>query len=379
MINNYEKFFIKDFSIFKDKKVIVRLDLNMPTNQYGEITDISRLEAVIPFLKDLSFASAKIIIISHFGEKGESLKGVADLLATHINFVKFVGGTDFSFIKEKAEELKSGDAIILENVRLFPGEMENVESLSRNLASLANIYINDAFSVSHREQASVVGIPKYLLSFFGPTFQKEVTNLSKLLTPKKPALLILGGAKISTKMNLIKRYLDQEVKVFVGGALANNIFKQKGVEVGDSFIDPKSSIAESVLYNNDLLTPTDVTLSNGSKKVLTELKPGDKIVDCGKETIEGIKETIEKANTVIMNGPIGLYEEGFKYGTEALLTLIANKKDGVTFIGGGDTLAVAKGLDIMHKFSYVSLSGGAMLTYLGEGTLPGIEAIINTK
>ncbi len=379
MINNYEKFFIKDFQILKDKRVIVRLDLNLPINNDGGIGDTSRLDEIIPFLKELSFSSAKIIILSHFGSKGESIESVANILSSRLPFIKFISGTDFNFIKGKINEMKSGDALILENVRLFPGETENVESVARNFASFGEVYINDAFSVSHREHSSIVGIPKYLLSFFGPTFEKELINLSKLLTPNKPALLILGGAKISTKIDLIKRYLDQDVKVFVGGALANNIFKQRGVEVGDSLVDTKANLIASVLFHSNLIVPTDVVLSNNEERLINELKKGDTIVDCGKETVEELKKIIEESNTVIMNGPVGLYEEGFNFGTESILTLIANKKNGTTFIGGGDTLVVAKGLDILKRFSYVSLSGGAMLKYLAEGTLVGIDAVTNAK
>ena len=189
----FTEYTIADLTTLKDKKVIIRLDLNLPYEN-GIITDKSRLEEIIPYIKQLSFAGAKIIILSHFGEKGESIKPVAELVEKTFSGIKFIEGTDINKIKEETDKIVGGDGIIIENTRMFKGETDNTPSCARDFASLGDIFINDAFSVSHREHASVVGITKYVLSYFGPTFIKEITHLSEAATPEKPALLIIGGA-----------------------------------------------------------------------------------------------------------------------------------------------------------------------------------------
>ncbi|MEI6810903.1 MAG: phosphoglycerate kinase [Candidatus Nomurabacteria bacterium] len=372
--NDWSKYTITDLSTLKGKRVIVRLDLNLPYDK-GQITDRTRLDEVIPFIKQLSFAGAKIIILSHFGEKGESIKPVANLLIKTIVGIRFVEGTDIENIKKEIESISLGDGIIIENTRMFAGEKDNIPSCARDFASLGDIFINDAFSVAHREHASVVGIPNYLLSYFGPTFIKEITNLSSAAHPEKPALLIIGGAKISTKLNLIKNYLDQGVKVFVGGAMVHNIFKQRGLEIGESFYDPTYSPPES-LYNHPLLiTPIDVILLGNTEVTIDKIPKNGVVVDCGKKTLKNLDEIINSSKTIIVNGPLGLYEKGFYYGTEHMLTSVANVIGAKTYIGGGDTVLVAEKVNILKKIGFVSLGGGAMLDFLANGTLPGIDAV----
>ncbi len=376
MINTtWPKAVLKEIENLKDRRVLLRLDLNLPVNG-GEISDLSRLRAVIPFIEKLSFNGAKVIILSHFGEKGESIKPVADLLIKSLPFAKFFPSLNFDEINEELNHLKSGEIIMLENVRMFDGETDNLPSLARNLASLGDVFINDAFSVAHREHASVVGIPKHLLSYFGPTFEKELSHLSKIITPKKPALLILGGSKISTKIKLIKRYLDQGIKVFVGGALAHNIFKQRGYEIGESLYD-KDIILPANIYNHpDLIVPIDVVLANGDKVKLEKIPKDAKIMDCGEKTlVEIMSKLIQESNTIIMNGPLGLYEAGYMHGTERTLAFMAQKPRESTYIGGGDTVSAASSINALDNIGYVSLGGGAMLEYLANGTLPGIDAV----
>lgn len=372
--NDWLKYTITDLSTLKGKKVILRLDLNLPYDA-GQITDRTRLDEVIPFIKQLIFAGAKIIILSHFGEKGESIEPVADLVVKSLSGIKFIEGTDIENIKKEIDMLQLGDGAIIENTRMFTGEKDNTPSCARDFASLGDIFINDAFSVSHRAHASVVGITNYVLSYFGPTFIKELTNLSVAAHPEKPALLIIGGAKISTKLNLIHHYLDQGVRVFVGGAMVHNIFKQRGLEIGESFYDPTYNAPES-LYNHPLLiTPTDVVLLDGKEVNIDKIPKGGVVVDCGKKTLQMLDEEIKKSKTIIVNGPLGLYEKGFYYGTEHMLTSVANAIDAKTYIGGGDTVLVADKIHILKKMSFVSLGGGAMLDYLANGTLPGIDAV----
>lgn len=371
---DWSKYTITDLSILKGKRVILRLDLNLPYDE-GKITDRTRLDTVIPFIKELSFTGAKIIILSHFGEKNESIKPVADLVVKSLSGMKFIEGTDIEIIKREIDSLPLGDGAVIENTRLFSGEKDNTPSCARNFASLGDVYINNAFSVSHREHASVVGITKYILSYFGPTFVKELINLSAALKPEKPALLIVGGSKISTKLDLIKHYLDQNVKVFAGGAMVHNIFKDRGLEIGDSFYDPTYESPES-LYNHPLLViPDDVLLSDGREVTIDKIPKNGIAVDCGKETLKNLDILIKESRTIIVNGPLGLYEKGFYYGTEHMLTSVSNAVDAKTYIGGGDTVLVAEKAHILDKIGFVSLGGGAMLDYLANGTLPGIDAI----
>lgn len=372
--NDWSKYTITDLSTLKDKRVILRLDLNLPYDN-GKITDTTRLDEVIPFIKQLSFAGAKIIILSHFGEKGESIKPVADLVVKSLFGIKFVEGTNIEYIKKEIDNLPLGDGIVIENTRMFIGEKDNTPSCARDFASLGDVFINDAFSVSHRNHASVVGITKYTLSYFGPTFIKELTNLSQAINPTKPALLIIGGAKISTKLDLIKHYLDQGTKVFVGGAMVHNIFKERGQEIGESFYDKTYNPPES-LYNHPLLiTPEDVILIDNTEVSIDKIPKNGVVVDCGKKTLKNLDKIINESKTIIVNGPLGLYEKGFYYGTEHMLTSVANAIGAKTYIGGGDTVLVAEKAHILNKIGFVSLGGGAMLDFLANGTLPGIDAV----
>ncbi len=375
---DWSKYTITDLTTLKGKRVLVRVDLNLPYDN-GKVTDRARLDEIIPFIKQLSFAGAKTILLSHFGEKGGSIQPVADMLTKTLPGVTFIPGTDVEVIKNKIDSLALGDAVLLENTRLFKGETDNTPTCARNFASLGEIFINDAFSVSHREHASVVGIANYMLSYFGPTLVKEITHLSRAAHPEKPALLIIGGAKISTKLGLIKHYLDQGVHVFIGGAMAHNILKKRGFEIGKSLYDPNYDAAES-LYNHPLLiAPIDVILEDGREVKVEEMPADGVMVDCGKETLKQLDEQIAKAHTIITNGPLGLYEKGFMYGTEHMLTSVGNATNATTYIGGGDTVLVAEKAHVLSKIGFVSLGGGAMLDFLANGTLPGIDAVTKQK
>lgn len=374
----WQKKVIENFDALKDKTIVVRLDLNVPTEN-GIVTDTTRMDAVVPFLSKLSSSGAKMVLLSHLGEKGESLLPVARELSKKLPFVSFMPSLEFDAIRETVKNLSSGNALILENVRIFPGETENVDSLASFFSSLGDIYINDAFSVSHRNHTSVTGIPKHLLSFIGPTFARELAHLSPILSPKKPALLIIGGAKISTKLSLIKRYLDQGVQVFVGGAMVHNIFLARGMNIGKSLFDKDSHVPEEVVNHPNLLVPTDVVLATSETVSANEVPMDGIIVDCGKETLEILGKPIKEAETIIMNGPLGLYEKGWMHGTEYTLAMLGARPKEVTFIGGGDTVAAATKVHALDKIGFVSLGGGAMLDYLASGTLVGIDAVTESK
>lgn len=362
-----------DLRTLKGKTVIVRADWNMPVVD-GIVTDTSRFDVNVNFLEHLSAAGAKIVLLTHFGEKGESLLPVANHVTAKLPFITFTPSFDFNELKKIAGELSEGKGILLENVRLFKGETDNLTTLAESFASLGDVFINDAFSVAHRAHASVVGIPEYKPSYFGPTFEREISNLTRALTPTTPALLIVGGAKISTKLALIKQYLDQGVKVFVGGAMVHNIWKEQGIEIGTSLYDDKYRLPEGFKNNPLLVTPVDVVLSTGDIVDTTAIPKDGIVVDCGPKTAELVASIVAMSNTVIANGPLGLYEKGWLKGSETILTNLSQAKV-TSYIGGGDTVSVANSLHLLDKFSFVSLGGGAMLDFLASGTLPGIDAV----
>ncbi len=364
---------IPDLRTLKGKRVIVRVDWNVPMNN-GQITDTSRFDVNVPFLQHLATSGAKIIILTHFGEKGESLTDVAGHVTKNLSFISFNPSFDFTELEKASHQLAEGSGILLENVRLFKGETENLASTGDSFATLGDIFINDAFSVAHRTHASVVALAERRLSYFGPTFLRELENLTKALNPVSPALMIIGGAKISTKLELIKKYLDKGVKVFVGGAMVHNIWYEQGYEIGKSLYDPQYKLPENFINHPLLITPIDVILENGDKVAARSIPKDATVVDCGPETIELVNKIVMISNTVIANGPLGLYEKGWLAGSEKILTNLANAH-ATTYIGGGDTVTVAHKLGLLQKFNFVSLGGGAMLDFLSSGTLPGIDAV----
>lgn len=362
-----------DLRTLRGKRVIVRVDWNVPVND-GQITDTSRFDVSVPFLQHLSSAGAKIIILTHFGEKGESLENVAKHVTKNLPFITFTPSFDFNILEKTTHDLAEGSGILLENVRLFQGETENSTELADSFASLGEVFINDAFSVAHRTHASVVALAERKLSYFGPTFERELEHLTQALTPTQPALLIVGGAKIATKLDLIKKYLDQGVKVFVGGAMVHNIWSEQGIVIGKSLYDPQYRLQESFVRHPLLITPIDVVLATGETVPVKSIPKDGVVVDCGPQTVEMVNKMVSVSNTVIANGPLGLYEKGWLAGSEHILTNLADSKV-TSYIGGGDTVTVAHKLGLLQKFTFVSLGGGAMLDFLSSGTLPGIDAI----
>lgn len=368
---------LTDYSSLKGKRVLVRLDWNMPIVD-GKITDTSRADVTFEFLKELSFAGAKTVLMTHFGEKGESIAPIVSYIKQHVPYITFNQSLSFDELHVAVNNLEEGTGVLLENVRMWNGDTDNLPSLGRSFASLGDIFINNAFSVSHREHASVVGVARNMLSYFGPLFVRELEHLEKALTPEKPALLIVGGAKIKTKLKLIENYLDKGVRVFVGGAMVHDIWKAKGVQVGQSLCDGTTKLSETFLNHPLLMTPLDVVLATGETVPYYNIPANGVVVDCGEDTVKLIRDTLQHAKTVIVNGPLGLYEKGWLKGSEHILSGIAEGK-AVSYIGGGDTVAVAHSLHLLKRFDFVSLGGGAMLAYLSSGTLPGIYAVTEGK
>lgn len=358
------------------KRVILRADFNVPIKN-NKVTNSYRLLKEIPTLKFLSKSGAKTIIISHLGEEKDSLKPIALFLNRQLKI-------SFSSLNEapkKIANLKNGDILLLENLRLNSGEKNNDNNFAQKLAALGDIYVNDAFPVSHRSHASIVGLPKYLSSFAGPLFINEYENLAKIFTSPKPFIVILGGMKFATKIPLIKRYISRADKIFVLGALAHTFFRKLGFNIGRSLIDQNIKGLGEFLQSKNLYLPTDLVVKTptGRKiKLPEEVRNQDIIYDIGPETVRLVGESLKSAKTILWNGPLGNFEKGYLEATKALAKLVAESK-AYSVVGGGDTVAAIEKLKLGKKFGFVSTAGGAMLDFLANGTLPGIEALKKSK
>ncbi len=359
------------------KKVFVRTNLNVPIED-GKVLDQFRLLRGLSTITYLVEQGAKVILAGHIGREPENtLLPVYEVLQEHLNirFSGDVGGPDTANV---VDEMENGQVVLMENLRRDPRETQNDPEFVRQLASLADIYVNDDFAVSHRAHASMVGLPGVLPAFVGINFAHEVEELNKAMQPASPSLFLLGGAKFETKMPLVARYLEIYDHVFVGGALANDFFKAKGFEVGESLVSDIDLTGNSVVTHPKIVLPIDVTVSSGSGiRVCTpeDVQPDEKIMDAGPATIELLEEKhIAGAKTILWNGPFGDYEHGFGKETRACAVAIA-ASSAYSVIGGGDTVAAIEELHNQDQYSFLSTAGGAMLTFLEHGTLPAIEAI----
>lgn len=363
------------------KKIILRLDLNVQIGKDGKVTEGNRIDGVIPEIKRLSQKN-KVIILSHLGkgEKKDSLKPVE------------------TYIRKRLNKKENENVEVLENVRFQKGETakktsKEFKEVTKFFASLGDEYINDAFATMHRDHASIVGIPEIFKKenkkvSLGELSKKEIKNLEKSLKltkdKKSKTLLILSGAKISTKLPLIEKFLKLDAKVFIGGAIANQIFKDViNLEIGNSFFEkdlkmsnPLKKLFMSSLKNKRLILPVDVILKNKKVELIEELGKSDFIADVGPATLAILKKEIENCNNIILNGPLGIYQDGFEAGTLAVLKLFKNKSGNI-LIGGGDTFVLAKKLEKDFKDNvFISTAGGAMLEFLTkDGKLPGLLAL----
>lgn len=371
---------VKDIADLKGKRVVLRLDFNVPIKN-GKIMETTRIDRALPTIEYLRKKGARIIILSHLGtDASMSLKPITRYVSQvlHIN-IGFVPDFNVAGARTVTEGLANGGVVVFENLRSDPREVKNDPAFSKYLASFGDIYVNDAFAVSHRAHASIVGITKYLPSYIGFLIADEIKNLSLALLPKHPFLFILGGAKFETKMPLLKKFMKVADKVFVGGILANDFFKDKGYEVGTSVVDVYKNKLTPLLKKGNIILPSDVIAKNSKKsfaKNANDVLPDESIVDVGPETINGLAVILKKTKLVVWNGPLGFYEGGFDKGTIALMHAIAKSK-AVSIIGGGDTAVVVEKLGIAKKFTFVSTGGGATLEFLANGTLPGIEAVMS--
>jgi phosphoglycerate kinase len=339
---------IKQIKNLKGKTVLLRVDFNVPIKN-GKILDDFRIKAALPTINFLLKKGAKIILITHLGKDGR------DSLAPVIK--KF-----FAISK-----ISKNQVSFFENIRKFPGEISNDSNFAKKLAKMGDIYVNDAFSVSHRAHASIVLLPKLMPAYAGLQLEEEVKNLSHAFKkPRHPFLFILGGAKFSTKIPLIKRYLKLADFVFVGGALANDFLKAKGYDIGKSLVDDTNYGIAEILKNKKLILPTDFVIKN------------EAIIDMGKESIKNLELIIKKSKLILWNGPLGRYEDGGGEATKKILKAVALQSKiakAESIIGGGDTVALISKMKMEKKFSFVSTGGGATLDFLANGTLPGIKAL----
>ncbi|KKR70245.1 MAG: Phosphoglycerate kinase [Candidatus Nomurabacteria bacterium GW2011_GWB1_40_7] len=335
---------IKQIKNLKGKTALLRVDFNVPIKNEKVMDDFKIIKA-LPTINFLLKRGAKIILITHLGKDGT--KNIVPVIK------KF-------FALSKISKSK---VTFFENIRKFRGEMKNDQIFAKRLASLGDIYVNDAFSVSHRKHASIVSLPKYLPNFAGFQLEKEVKNLSHVFNkPKHPFLFILGGAKFETKMPLIKKYLKLADHVFVGGALANDFLKAKGYDVGKSLVSDTNYGIKELLKNKKLILPTDFVEKNRV------------ILDIGEESTKNLALLIKKAKLILWNGPLGKYKDGGAEATKKVLKLVADAK-AESIIGGGDTVALISKMKMEKKFSFVSTGGGATLDFLANGTLPGLKVL----
>lgn len=365
----------------KGKRVLVRSDFNVPLNTGGEVADTFRLKQGWSTLEYLSRNKAKVVVISHIGrEAGETLGPVGRALK-HLGSVVYMPDLIGKAAKSAVDSMHDGEILLLENVRSDSRETQNDESFAKELASYGEIFVNDAFAAAHRAHASTVGIAKFLPAYAGLLVRDEVRKLQAALSPEKPSFAILGGAKFETKAPLINMLLKTYDHVFITGALANDVFKARGLPVGRSLIS-KELPQKDVLEHPGFLAPIDVTVERLDKQARTkkaeEVESDDKIVDMGPDSLALIAPYIEKANFILWNGPTGLYEDGYTSWTHGIANLVSKRHlaGASVVIGGGDTVAAIEGSGIKQEnLGFLSTGGGAMLEYLLKGTLPALEVL----
>ena len=395
---NYNKKSIEDIDV-SGKRVLCRCDFNVPTKN-GKITSDKRIVAAMPTIEYLVNHGAKVILCSHMGKpKGEwkpelSLKVVAEriseLLGKEVIMAADVAGED---AKAKAAALKDGDVMLLENTRFMKGETKNDPELSKNLASMADIFVNDAFGTAHRAHSSTAGVADYLPAVSGFLVNKEVSIMGKALAnPERPFVAILGGAKVSDKLNVINNLLEKVDTLIIGGGMAYTFLAAKGYSVGTSLLDSekidycKEMMAKAEAKGVKLLLPIDTVVSasfpdpiDGEVSVETVTAaaiPADKMgLDIGEKTRELFADAVKSAKTVVWNGPMGVFENPtLAKGTIAVAQALADS-EAVTIVGGGDSAAACEQLGFADKITHISTGGGASLEFLEGLELPGIACL----
>lgn len=391
---------IRDIDL-KNKKVLVRCDFNVPFDEEGKISDNRRIVAALPTIKYLLENNCKIILCSHLGRpKGEfkkefSLRPVAEELSRLLNIeVKLAEDVIGKSAIDLTNNMNNGEIVLLENVRFEAGEEKNDEELSKKLASLAEVYVNDAFGTAHRAHSSTTGVASYLPAVSGFLIEKELEFLGNALeNPQRPFVAILGGKKVSDKIGVIDSLLEKVDTLIIGGGMAYTFFKSMGYSVGNSICElDKLDLAQDLMKKAKekgikLLLPVDNVIADEfSPNANTKIINSDQIpdewegLDIGPKTAELFKEELRNAKTAIWNGPLGLSEyEKFANGTKAVAECLANLDDCITIIGGGDSAAAIEKMGLSDKMTHISTGGGASLEFLEGKKLPGIEALLNNE
>lgn len=387
---------LEDFN-FNGKTVLVRVDFNVPIKD-GKVKGDDRIKKSLPTIKYIKEQGGKIILMSHLGRpKGKYNKDLS--LGPVAQRLSEILGEDILFIdekevvnkevKDKVKNLKNGEIALLENLRFRPEEEKNEESFSKDLASLADIYVNDAFGTAHRAHASNVGVSKFLPSAAGFLLEKEIKYLKESLeNPKRPFVAILGGAKVSDKINLIKNLLDKIDSIVIVGAMANTFIKSMGKEVGKSLVeDDKLDLAHQIIDQAskkgvNLILPEDfieaTEISDDAKGQVVDASSIDKdkmVLDIGPNSLKKIKMVLKDAKTIVWNGPAGVFEvDEFSKGTVGIAKILADS-DALTIVGGGDSVAAVEKAGVEDKISHISTGGGASLELLEGKVLPAIKAL----
>jgi len=381
---------LKDANV-KNKKVLVRADFNVPIDG-NKIGDFYRINQALPTIEYLRKEGAKVILISHLGrpegkDKSCSLKIIADYLNIKIGNVKFVRDCIGSEAEKEVGKMVDGDVVLLENLRFYKEEEANDPAFSKKLAKLADVFVQEGFSVCHRAHASVVGVAELLPSYPGFLLEKEITVLTNsLLKPKRPLVSIVGGVKLETKIKLLENLLEKSDYVLVGGKIANTILTIKGICVRDNWSKEEASLLDTVekidLTSPKLHLPVDgiMALKDLDQKYMRiggvgTLRKEENIFDIGPETIEKYKSIIDEAGTIIWNGPMGYSEiSAFEKGTVEIMKAVAENK-GYAIVGGGETVEAIFKAKMEDKFEHISTGGGAMLDFISGDTLPGIKVL----
>ena len=388
------KMTIRDMDL-KSKRVLIRVDFNVPLTSDLRISDDTRIRAALPTINYALENSAKVILMSHLGRpKGKVLDNLrldpvryrlSELLGQEVKKVDNCIGQD---VKEASDGLEDGEVLLLENVRFHKEETENDPAFARELALLGDVFVNDAFGSSHRAHASVVGVANYLPAGAGFLLMKEMEYFQKILQdPEHPFYAILGGAKVSDKIEIIKNLLNIADKILIGGGMAYTFLKASGVNIGLSKLEEDKielakeliSLAESkgkkIILPLDHIVVDEIKEGAVTEEVDLNIPEGKIAIDIGKKTRELFKEELKDAKTVVWNGPLGIFEiEAFSHGTRDVAQFLASVH-AVKVIGGGDTAACIEKMDMAEKFSHISTGGGASLEYLEGKILPGIEAL----
>ena len=388
---------IKDHRNLDDKYVLLRLDLNVPLKN-GIVTDQTRIDKILPIINFLLSKNSRIIVISHVGRPNGkknnnlSMRPICKNLEEKINKkIKLINNDIFKLKKEDLFKDKEDEIIFLENIRFYKEEEKNDSSFAKQLASLADLFVNDAFSCSHRTHTSVSKITEFLPSFAGLQLEAELNALKKVTSEiKKPITCIIGGSKISTKIGIIKNLIPKFNNIIIVGGMANNILHHRGNEIGKSIKEENcEAIIEEIFekskqHSCSITFPIDVLVgknlrSNSEVKELNEINEDDLILDIGPKTINTIKKVIEKSETVLWNGPAGYFENpNFANGSYEIAKAIVKKnknKSIYSVVGGGDTISLINKINVIKNFNFVSTAGGAFLEYLEGKDLPGIKAL----